>query len=193
MREMTVRKWLLMLVIGLMGSALSCRITISNATPPPAPCPIESLLVDESVVPDEWYFSMYGDPSTRFGVEFEKVCFSSQYGGGIQDVYRGRTEREAQRGYQDLAGSWFSHQAELTEWILPSEFGYHSPIADQMQLGCATDIYREIQRCQFIAQYGVYVVRLHADMSEVMTYSDFEVVLRDIDRRMAACLAQQGD
>ena len=190
MREMTVRRWLFIMVIGLMGSALSCGVTISNATPPPAPCPIESLLVDESVVPDEWYFSMYGDPTSRFGVEFEKVHFNSQYGGGTQNVYREWTEREAQRGYRSLVKSWFSPQGELTEWVLPSELSYHGLIADQMQLGCATDIFAKTQRCQFIAQYGVYVVWFQASMSEVMTYSDFEVVLRDIDRRMAECLAQ---
>lgn len=151
MRKSVLRRWSLLINIGLVGITLGCG-GFCNATPPPAPCPIEALLLDESVVPNEWYFSTSGDPATRFGVEFESVGFTSQYGGGIYDVYRERSLRKAQDSYRGLAKSYFDPRAKLTEWELPPEIMYQSLIADQAQLGCATDIFSKVQRCQFVAQ-----------------------------------------
>jgi len=131
---------------------------------------------------------MLGDPSTRFGVEFESANFTSQYGGGIHDVYREWSVRKARDSYRSLAKSYFSPRDKLTAWDLPPELTYQSSIADQAQIGCATTISSQSQRCQFVAQYGVYVVWFHASMSEVMTYSDFEAILQNIDERMATCL-----
>lgn len=178
----------LLITIGFVGITLGCG-SFRNVTPPPAPCSIEDLLIDESVVPNEWYLSTSGDPATRFGVEFQSMIFTSQYGGGIYDIYRERSIRNARDGYRGLVKSYFSPRAKFTEWELPPEIMYQSSTADQAQLGCATDIFSKVQHCQFVAQYNVYIVWFDADMSEVMTYADFEAVLQEIDRRMTECLS----
>ncbi|MBN1876745.1 MAG: hypothetical protein JXA33_21150 [Anaerolineae bacterium] len=185
---MTRCKWSFIMVVGLLGFTLGCGVVIRNATPPPAPCPIEELLIDENVVPDEWWLYSTGDPATRFGVEFEEISFNSSNGRMLYDVYREWSVRKAQDSYRDLAKSYFSLQNNLTAWDLPPELTYQSSVADQVQIGCAMAISSQSQRCQFVAQYDVYVVWFHASMSEVMTYTDFEAVLQNIDERMATCL-----
>jgi hypothetical protein len=167
---------------------------ITCTSPPAASCPIETLLVDKSVVPVEWeQQGPPGDPPDRFGIERIDILFSTPtYGGGVQDIFRAWDKHEASRGYRDFVRASFSTRDNETEWKIPPEITYRSQVADQSRLGCSTHLPSGTQRCQFIAHYEVYIVRFDADMSEVMTYADFECVLQDIDRRMAECLDRQA-
>jgi len=106
----------------------------------------------------------------------------------LQHIYRARDEREASKEYHDFVRAFFSVRDNEMEWQIPPEITYRSQVADQDHLGCSTHLPSGVQRCQFIAQYEVYIVRFDADMSEVMTYTDFERILQDIDRRMSECL-----
>jgi hypothetical protein len=186
MRGLTKREWFIVFLTALLGGSLAC---ITNTTPPPAPCSIETLLIDENVVPTAWKFNMAGVPAKRFGVEFETVYFVSEYGGGIQDVYREWSERAADKAYREMVATNFGERAALAAWTVPSGLTYQSSIANQAQLGCTTDVVRRSRHCQYIGLYGPYVVLFLADMSEVMTYADFEFVLQSIDQRMSDCLA----
>jgi hypothetical protein len=157
---------------------------------------METLLIDDSLVPEKFDYVSSGDPAHRFGVEFQRISFSNPHRAGqvVQTVYRDWTEREASRGYDDLAETYFSPDAAFfcndveTKWETPSEFASFSPGADQWQLGCLVGCSTGENTCQFIAQYGVYVVWSYADLSAAMTSSDYEQIVQDIDRRMTECI-----
>lgn len=162
---------------------------------PDPPCPMETLLIDDSSVPKELDSVDVGDPVDRFGVEFQQISFyGGVFGNVIQTVYRDWTKREASRGYDDLVETYFSPDAAFfcndveTKWETPSEFASFSPGADQWQLGCLVGCSTGENTCQFIAQYGVYVVWSYADLSAAMASSDYEQIVQDIDRRMTECI-----
>ena len=132
-----------------------------------------------------------GVTSDPLGVEKIGTTFSTPArGGAIQHVYRTFDMRAAASGYEDLL-SHFSVRSEETEWTLPEALDYHGKMVDQFRLGCSTWLPSDVESCQFLGQYGVYLVRFHTDMSpDMMTYKDLGRILQDIDRRMAGCLAR---
>lgn len=195
-------RWLLpMFATLLLATSLGCACGgcyLTTITPLPPPCPMETLLMDVSLLPEQLDGNGVMDPADRFGVEFTRFSASNSHdstlGGVTQTVYREWSERKAQRGYNDLVDTYFYPQEnffchdEETKWEVPSELTYRSRTANQSQLGCTVGCTTDLQTCQYIAQYGVYVVWYYARMSEVVTFSDFERILQDIDRRMANCL-----
>ena len=83
----------------------------------------------------------------------------------------------------------FSVREGETEWTLPRELEFQSQGANQFRLGCSTHRASDTQRCLFVGQYGVYLVRFHTYMSsDMMSYEDLEHILEDIDQRIANCL-----
>lgn len=176
------------LVVGVVG----CCGAIVWKTPPAPPCDIETLIVQEGLFPEGW--QRLGEPRAEdapslLGVEKIGTAFSTPArGGAIQDVYRTFDTRAAVSGYEKLL-SHFSVRSEETEWTLPEALDYHGSTADQFRLGCSTWLPTNVESCQFLGQYGVYLVRFHTLMSpDMMTYEDLEHILQDIDRRMAECL-----
>jgi hypothetical protein len=175
------------------GTIGCCGVFICRP-PPAAPCDIETLLVEETVLREGWEESgppRSAEATVRFGIEKIGTGFSTPRDGvAIQGVYRAEDASAAASGYQDFM-SFFSLREDETEWFLPSELTYGGLGADRSRLGCSTHRTNGVERCQFIAQYGVYLVRFHTYMSpDMMTYEDLERILQDIDRRMAKCLGQ---
>ena len=184
-------QFLLVIAVLLVGISGSCGVPICRP-PPAAPCDIEVLLVNEAVLPEGW--EQQGLPRSKdapvsFGVEKIGTVFSTRTRGVvIHHVYRAFDTRAAVAGYKDFM-SFFAAREEETEWSLPAELTYHSQVADRFRLGCSTHRPSGVQRCQFIGQYDVYLVRFHTYMSsDLMTYADFERILQGIDQRMAECL-----
>lgn len=187
-------KQFILVAVVLSVCTAGCRGMFTCKPPPAAPCDIETLLVQETAFPEGWEES--GSPrveeaTVRFGIEKIGTGFSTpNQGVAIQDVYRARDTGAAASGYQDFM-SFFSLHREETEWFLPSELTYNSLGADRFRLGCSTDRTSGVERCQLIAQYGVYLLRFHTYMSpEMMTFENLELILQDIDRRMSLCLGQ---
>lgn len=168
--------------------------------PPPPPCPIASLFVDEALIPEPLVSLGSGDPPARYGVEFEEIEFvhPQEYEGGKvrQVIYRAENEWRAMRGYKDFvdtyfyAGPSFHCDDEETVWDIPAAIDFESSAADEWQLGCTIECTTDPQCCQYIGRYGVYFVWYYAWMSEVVTYTEFEDILEDIDSRMTQCLEQ---
>ena len=193
-------RWKILIITLLLTTFVGCGgWYLKTLTPPPPPCPMKALLLDESAIPEQLNsVSCSDEPADRFGVQFRAISFSSSkdyYLGKIdQTVYREWTEREAKHGYEDLVDTYFDPHARFfcrdkkTQWEVPQEITYHSEFADRFQLGCTVDCSTNPQRCQYIAQYGVYVVWYHVRLSEVITYTEFEHILQEIDSRMAECL-----
>jgi hypothetical protein len=176
----------------LLGTMTGCCGVIICQPPPAAPCDIGTLVIDEVIFPEGW--EQQGSPRTRaaparFGIERLGTTFSTPTSGvAVYGVYRAIDLRTAAAGYKDFM-SYFSLDEGETEWSLPVDLAYRSPVADQSRLGCSTNRTSDVERCQFIGQYGVYLVRFHTYVSpDMMTYKDLELILQDIDRRMTECL-----
>lgn len=171
----------------------SCSIREREPIIPP-PCPIEDLIVDISSFPAGWTQNSpprERNAPIRWGVDKRGVSFSTQeYGGAIQDVYRGRNLDDAGKGYFNLSESWFRLREAEGDWYIPSEFSYESIIADHYRFGCSIHKPSGFQTCQMAAQYGVYVTRFYTGMSPLMTYSDLERILQAIDNKMGQCLGK---
>jgi len=106
----------------------------------------------------------------------------------IQHIYRAADASTAAAGYEDFQSD-FTVRDDQSDWIVPEGISYNSPVADQFRVACAVRYPSPEERCRFIGQYDVYVVKFHTHMSpELMTYQDLERILLDIDRRMAECL-----
>ena len=183
---------LFLVAVALSVGISGCRGIFICKSPSSAPCDIKTLLVQEMVFPKGW--EELGPPraeeaAVRFGIEKIGTGFSTpKHGVAIQDVYRAQDAGAAASGYQDFM-SFFSLREEETDWSLPVELTYSNPSADQSRLGCSTQRSSGVERCQFIAQYGVYLLRFHTYMSpEMMTYDDLEHILQDIEGRMTECL-----
>jgi hypothetical protein len=150
------------------------------------------------VIPEPLSALGRGDPADLYGVEFEETRFvhPREYDGGdiTQIVYRSWNERQAVRGYRDFVDTYFYTgrsfhcDDEKTVWMIPSELNFESEAADGWRLGCTVGCTTHMQRCQYIGRYGVYFVWTYAWMSDVVTYTEFENILEDIDARMARCL-----
>lgn len=186
--------WKRKLSILVLFLGLACGISTDPAVPPP--CPMENLMIDLSLFPDDWY--QQGPPwekaaTVSWGVEKLGVTFVSSVNGvAQQDVHRGRNVQKAKEGYPELASSWFHIREDETDWYTPTEFDYKSLVANQYRFGCQThqSSSGEIETCQLVAQHEVYIMRFHTLMSPIMTYNDLGHILQDIDNKTAQCLAE---
>lgn len=174
---------------------LACSILdeINEPVLPP-PCPIENLMIDESLFSGGW--SQMGPPDKsgapiRWGVDKLGVGFITQENGvANQVVHQGRNPEHTEKGYFDLVDSWFDSREDETAWYVPPEFNYEGPIANHYRFGCRTHVPSGVQSCLMVGQYGVYLTQFYTDMSPIMTYRDLERILRTIDNKMAQCLSK---
>jgi hypothetical protein len=172
-------------------AVIACQI---GSTLPPPPCPIEDLLLDESVFSEEFFRGLPSKDSApiRFGRDKIGVGFGSrtQTGGMAQDVYLGLGIRETQKEFEDWLKWEFSPREGWTEWYTPDAFDYQSSVADQYRFACYKHIASGVEDCQAIGQYGPYLIRFQATMSSILTYQVVERASQAIDAQAAQCLGQ---
>jgi hypothetical protein len=170
-------------------TSTACRIV---STLPSPHCPIEDLLLDESVFHKDFHRSWPSEDGApmRFGIDKIGVTFSSMTkGGAIQSVYLGGSVNETQRQFTDFVGE-FSSRKGWTEWYTPDTFDYQSSVADQYRFACYRHIESGVETCQAIGQYGPYLIQFYTKMSEILTYQDLEHMLQTIDEKAIRCLEE---
>jgi hypothetical protein len=182
-----------LLALGL-SSCNGMYIKFSTPDVPPAPCPIQDLLLAVSDFPgDDWEEtgsrSERGAP-VRMGIERIGTAFSTTNNSALQDVYRIGYEREASRAYKDSVESWFTPAERETEWVIPQKMEKLSVNTDQYRVGCNDLKLGGFEHCQYIAQYGPYVIRFYAGI-HVLSYEDFTLLVSEIDQRATICLRQR--
>lgn len=181
---------LLTVILGV--TVIACAIQIGPA-PPPSPCQIESLLIDQSLFHQDIYQT--GPPTKssapmRFGINRIGIGFTSMTrGGAIQDIYEGRNLRETQAKFAEIISYEFSPREDYTDWYIPPTLHYQSNIADQFRYGCHRYVPSGVEICRAIVQYGVYLIIFDADVSDILTHRDIEKILQTIDTKAARCLA----
>ena len=185
-RKVSSLNWITLIVLS------ACSILGKAGEPAMSPCPIEDLMIDESLFREGWL--QEGPPEQRtalirFGIRKLSVGFISQrHGVARHDVYEGENFEETEKQYFREVDSWFSPREGWTDWYTP-KFNYESPIADHYRFSCYTHKASGVETCAMMGQYGVYLTRFHADMSSIMTYDDLNRILQAIDGKMAKCLA----
>lgn len=189
---------IILLVLTLLGCVLGgCEggyITFSTPYFPPAPCPIQKLLIDVNTFPgSDWEET--GSRSERaaperMGIERIGTSFSMTNGGVVQEVYRFEDKRGARRAYKDKNAPWFTPSDYETEWAMPHGMGNFAVNAEQYRVGCNDHKSGGFEQCQYVAQYGSYVIRFFAHM-RTLTYKDFINLVKEIDHRATGCLERK--
>jgi hypothetical protein len=174
---------------------LGCSITFSP--PPKGPCPIETLLIDKTSLPEKIYYETGSrstdDAPARVGIERVGTSFASfDKGGVVHDVYRFINEVEAQQEYENVATYYFINEKDRTEWQPPEELSDLKLNADAYKVACSTilDVEPNVQVCQFVAQYGPYVTYLNVDMI-ALNHDDLANLVSDLDHKINLCLDEK--
>ena len=126
----------------------------------------------------------------RLGIERIGTSFSTPTQGiATHDIYRLFDQDQAMKGYREMIDTWVSDFSLGKEWSSPLKLQDLEIDAEEYELSCGFRSSSIVERCQYIAQYGPYVVKFSADMS-ALSYEDFAQVVNDIDKRMIGCLSQ---
>ena len=175
--------------IWLAGCSL---VQLELSTPPPAPCPMEGLILNEASFPSgDW--QQLGSPRPRgapssVGVEKLGTSFTAEQGEvAVMGVYRFSTEKTAERSFHDLGQTWFRESPHETTWFVPEQINVN-PTADRYRLACNYDTALEVHQCRFFAQYGVYLIELSLRTRE-SSEDMFSIIVDQIDARFAECRA----
>ena len=185
--KVSLLSWITLVVLS------ACSILGKAGEPAMSPCPIEDLMIDESLFREGWL--QVGPPKERtalirFGIRKLSVGFiHQQYGIAGYDVYEGENFEETEKRFFEELDYWFPIEDGYTDWYIPRQFSYESTVADHYQFRCYTHKASGVERCAMMGQYGVYLTGFYADMSSVMTYYDLNRILQAIDGKMAKCLA----
>jgi hypothetical protein len=151
------------------------------------------LLAISDLPEDEWFED--GAPSTdgapiRIGIERigTTIGATSLYDGVLHDIYRMQDEYSADWEYPGVVDDWFQPEKYLYEWSIPKDFSSLELHAEQYRIGC--NVYRETgsEECDFVAQYGVYLVRFSICLQHLAN-EDVISMLKEIDNRMVSCLS----
>jgi hypothetical protein len=176
-----------------LGSCGGGYIKFTTPDVPPAPCPIQELLLDVSAFPgDNWEETGSRSEKAapdRMGIEKIGTSFSGPIGGAFQEVYRFESERQASRAYTDSVQSWFTSATGRTEWTIPMELSNLVVNADKYRVGCNELKSGGYKQCQYVAQYSTYVIIFFAGM-RAMSYDDFIELVEEIDQRAISSLVQ---
>lgn len=179
----------------LIGLSMGCGIS----SPPPrkGPCPIDTLLVEKTFLPQDIFHETGGrssdDAPARVGVEKIGTTFSSYDKGGlVHHVYRFEKDTEAFQEYQKVSEYSFAKKKNITEWGEPYDLKDLEIDADAYKFACAKilDVEPIAEECKFVAQYGPYETDLTVDMI-VLDYNDLSEIINEIDNRMSLCLAKK--
>jgi hypothetical protein len=85
----------------------------------------------------------------------------------------------------------FSQGGIVGEWYVPEELEYQSSVADQFRLACAKTSFSITEglpqeKCEMLGRYAEFITYFSTSIHpDYMTYSEFEEVVKEIDRRFA--------
>ena len=160
----------------------------------PAPCPIQELLLDVSVLPgNNWQETgsrSEGSAPVRMGIEKIGTSFSGPTDSVLQGVYRFEGESQARSAYRELVESWFTTSEHDTKWATPDTLANLVVNADRYRVGCNELQSGGLEHCQYVAQYGPYVIRLLLGTS-ALSYDDFIGLVNEVDQQATNCINPQ--
>ncbi|HNT26459.1 MAG TPA: hypothetical protein PKM21_18980 [Anaerolineales bacterium] len=176
------------------GGCGGWHLEFSTPVPHPAPCPIQELLLDVSVLPGDNWQEM-GEPSeksapVRMGIEKIGTSFLNPTNSVLQGVYRFEGESQARSAYRESVESWFTTSQNDTKWAAPDALANLVVNADRYRVGCNELQSGGLEHCQYVAQYGPYVIKLLLGTS-ALSYVDFIGLVNEVDQRATSCINPQ--
>jgi hypothetical protein len=155
--------------------------------------PIEDLLVDATVFPPGWHADPEGpepDPSAPFGgiksVERTTLYFHSNTAGAFETIERFKSSGGAWDEFNNQKDSLFRTSEFQGPYEIPEELPYESRLADRFYLACWRPEYTPMLGCDYLAQYGPYLVPLNLGWDpDTMTPSELEKILLAVDDKLA--------
>jgi len=170
-------------------------LSIATVACQPQYPPIEELLIDISVFPEGWIEDVEGpgpDPSAPWGgirsVERTTLFFHSPTAGAQENIERYKSNSMARDEFARRLRIVFQDHPDYGPYRAPDELSYTSLIAEQYFFACVyADNYPfPFYGCQYLTQYGPYVVYFHAGWNlDEMDPQEFENILKAIDKKMA--------
>ena len=166
----------------------------------------QDLLVDVSVLPDNWalldIYTMDNDEGEESGetIIFYKMDTPYLVRAG-QYVFRYSSTRRAAWHYRRLEDAHFrQNNPQYTPWTIPEGFSFSSSTADQWRFGCADSTFSPAPEfgnirtiCLYWAQYDEFLVYVtittHVEEQEMASMDDVYQFISAVDQRMAQYLS----
>jgi len=151
----------------------------------PPKCKIETLILDEKLLPEGTYVERLISPISEKPMESAARSFYYAPYDIFHAVINWHSTRSAKKDFDNYLETAFDTDKYMGPWETPSEM-YSSPIADNYHVACGID--GEYQ-CRLAATYGDYSVYFRAGVGkEGITLQKVNELLQAIDERMAQCV-----
>ena len=168
-----------MILTGLMLILVGCSDRVST-------CPIETLLLSESLFPEGTHAEPLESPLPEYPKESAAQTFYYAPDAVFHEVVKWHSARDAKREYNLRVKSAFDVDKYMGPWETPDGL-YISSLAQNYQMACGID--GKLYQCRMVATYGDYFVFFRAYVSEHgITLAKVNEMLQAIDERMAQCI-----
>ena len=180
---------IILLLLLLLITIGYCRYHFTDKRPQRS-CPVESLILDEELLPPGHYADTYSiHPPLGSRTKVHPDVFHTNLMRSTIKLSAGHPK--SWRRKNSTTGSEFHFAVDENEgpWERPEEIDYVSPIADNYEFACGkSNVYH---KCALVATYDEYFVRFQAQVSKGgITLEMVEEMLIAMDQRMAECLQE---
>lgn len=168
---------------------------LSGCMKAPPECPMDTLMLEESLFPKDTYFEPLVSPIA----EYPKSSFAQGFtlelpnedvfavDSGNYMVIDWGSNKSAKEEFDNGLKISFITDNMSGPWETPKEVTFTSVVADNYYTACGVSL--GYYKCRTIAVYGKYSVRLAVSISEQgITYSTYNKLLQAIDDKMAMCI-----
>ena len=160
-------------------------LVLTSCTMTQSKCPIESLIINEHLLPEGTYAERLISPISEKPKESAARSFYDAPYDIFHAVINWHSARAAKRDFDNYLETAFDTDKYMGPWETPSQM-YNSQIADNYYVACGTD---RTYQCRLAATYGEYSVYFRADVGdEGITLLKVSELLQAIDETMAQCI-----
>ncbi len=193
--NLTTGKWkmkrttkIILLLLLLLITIGYCRYHFTDKRPQRS-CPVESLILDEELLPPGHYADTLNSPALGESDESASRSFSYKSDAIYNEVFRRPSEKLAKKKFEKWIEVAFNVNEYEGPWERPEEIDYVSPIADNYEFACGKS--NVDYTCKLVATYDEYFVLFLVDVSKGgITLEMVEEMLIAMDQRMAECLQE---
>lgn len=180
-----ITKIILLLILLMMGF---CWYNSIDRRPQRS-CPVESLILDEKLLPEDRSVDPIHSPA--YGETDESASRNLYYKNDViyNLVIRRVSKKQAIYRFEHWVEIAFDVDENEGPWERPEEIDYVSPIADNYEFACGKSNIDYV--CTLVATYDEYFVLFLVEVSKQgITLEKVEEMLIAMDQRMAECLQE---
>jgi hypothetical protein len=160
-------------------------LVLTSCTGTEPKCPIESMIMDEHLLPEGTYVERLISPVSEYPKESVARSFYYAPYDIFHMIVNWHSTRSAKREFNNDIETAFDTDKYMGPWETPGNM-YNSQIADNYHVACGTD---RTYQCRLAATYGEYSVYFRADVGdEGITLLKVNELLQAMDETMAQCI-----